>query len=87
MEAEDLNTPFKTPYKTPSKSKTSGDSKKKKQEEKQKQDCLPETPPAWLIPKSPLDSVFRTRFGGLGDPELSQVALTTVGGRVDIGQW
>jgi len=35
---------------------------------------LPETPPAWLIPKSPLDSVFRKRYGGLGDPELTQVS-------------
>lgn len=36
--------------------------------------CLPETPPAWLIPKSPMDSVFRKRYGGLGDPDLTQVS-------------
>ena len=42
---------------------------------------LPETPPAWLIPKSPLDSVFRKRFGGLGDPELTEVWCLRASGK------
>lgn len=29
--------------------------------------------PAWMIPKSPLDSIFRTGYGGIGQSQLAEV--------------
>lgn len=46
----------------------------RRKEKKDEDQYLPATPPAWLIPKSPLDSVFRKRFGGLGDPDIGEVS-------------
>ncbi len=36
-------------------------------------DCLDPHLPAWLIPKSPLDVIFRSGYGGLGQSELAEV--------------
>jgi hypothetical protein len=61
-------TPARTPYHmvTPGKSTAS-------KRPKINYDQLDPDLPAWMIPKSPLDSIFRTGYGGIGQSQLKEV--------------
>jgi hypothetical protein len=61
-----------TPARTPRRVMTPGLSTAGKRARIKYDELAPETP-AWMIPKSPLDSLFRTGFGGIGQSQLKEV--------------
>ncbi len=66
------NLVHQTPARTPHNMITPGKSTASKRQKINYEQLDPELP-AWMIPKSPLDSIFRTGYGGIGQSQLKEV--------------